>query len=179
MVILNSSTIDLSEVYKLYMEKECGDKMVFDHAPSAAEVMTTHSQEEQKDPRSLFYKRVLVRPRLPVAKILLTIALAAAACLLTYFIMLRLTGFALLAHLSWALFLLMICLVFAKSIVVTAVKLYQAVAPAKLRNRCRYEPSCSAYMLLVIEKYGVWKGVFKGLVRWKGCKPPNGGYDFP
>ena len=75
--------------------------------------------------------------------------------------------------------LLMTLLIFAKSIAIWSVKIYQALAPQKVRMRCRYEPSCSMYMILCLEKYGFLKGMKKGLKRWGGCKPPNGGYDWP
>ncbi|MBR4863272.1 MAG: membrane protein insertion efficiency factor YidD [Oscillospiraceae bacterium] len=59
------------------------------------------------------------------------------------------------------------------------VETYQAVAPAKTRERCRYEPSCSVYMLQALKKYGFLPGLKKGLKRWRSCKPPNGGIDPP
>lgn len=75
--------------------------------------------------------------------------------------------------------LMLVLVIFAKPIVIWAVKIYQVLAPEKVRMRCRYEPSCSVYMILCLEKYGFWKGLRKGLKRWGGCKPPNGGYDWP
>ena len=89
----------------------------------------------------------------------------------THFLWLAVTG-AVVAPLLTALLL-------AKPLLIVLVKTYQALAPEKVRRRCRYEPSCSVYMILAVEKYGVWKGLVKGLKRWKGCKPPNGGYDMP
>ena len=58
------------------------------------------------------------------------------------------------------------------------VKLYQAYAPDDVRMRCVFTPSCSEYMILAIEKYGVIKGIAKGLNRLKRCHAP-GGIDYP
>jgi putative component of membrane protein insertase Oxa1/YidC/SpoIIIJ protein YidD len=74
------------------------------------------------------------------------------------------------------------CLIFvfwAKVLIRTAVLLYQKLAPEKVRRACRFVPSCSEYMLLAIEKYGVWVGVFKGFCRLCRCHSPNGGEDYP
>ena len=56
---------------------------------------------------------------------------------------------------------------------------YQRLAPVRLRQTCRFEPSCSHYMLIAIERYGVYKGVAKGVRRLCRCHPPNGGIDYP
>lgn len=66
-----------------------------------------------------------------------------------------------------------------KRLVASAVLLYQRFAPEKVRASCLFTPSCSEYMLLAIEKYGVIKGVGKGIKRLRRCHPPNGGVDFP
>lgn len=44
--------------------------------------------------------------------------------------------------------------------------------------RCRFYPSCSQYAYEAIERYGVVKGVLKGLVRILRCNPlSKGGVD--
>ena len=44
--------------------------------------------------------------------------------------------------------------------------------------RCKYYPTCSEYTKQAIEKYGVFKGIFLGLVRIIRCNPfSKGGYD--
>lgn len=66
-----------------------------------------------------------------------------------------------------------------KKALIWLVHLYQHYAPDRVRLKCVFEPSCSEYMILSIEKYGVIKGVFKGLKRLLRCHPPNGGRDDP
>lgn len=151
----------------------------FDHVPSPAELMQLYAQSEENDPRSLFYKRQLVRPKLPVARLILAALLGVGVCAAAGIGIGLLTASLFWAVLSGMALFLAVCLVFAKHILIWAVKLYQALAPERIRKRCRYEPSCSVYMLLCVEKLGVWKGLKKGLTRWAGCKPPNGGYDWP
>lgn len=67
----------------------------------------------------------------------------------------------------------------AKSFIKSAVLLYQKHAPEEMRRSCLFEPSCSEYMLLAIEKYGVIVGVCKGIHRLSRCHHPNGGVDYP
>ncbi len=59
------------------------------------------------------------------------------------------------------------------------VLLYKAFAPLSVRGRCRFEPTCSTYMIMAIKKFGVLVGVIKGIRRIFRCKPPNGGVDYP
>ena len=57
--------------------------------------------------------------------------------------------------------------------------LYQNKAPSKVRLRCVFEPSCSEYAILAIQKYGVIIGGFKIIGRLRRCRLPNGGPDYP
>ena len=66
-----------------------------------------------------------------------------------------------------------------KRFVIGIVLMYKAFAPMKVRDRCRFEPTCSTYMIMAINKYGLFKGVFKGIKRLLRCKAPNGGIDYP
>ncbi len=66
-----------------------------------------------------------------------------------------------------------------KFLLVNFILLYQRNAPTRIRQSCRFEPSCSNYMLLAIEKYGLIKGVLKGVKRILKCKYPNEGIDYP
>ncbi len=66
-----------------------------------------------------------------------------------------------------------------KRLVIGAVLCYKAFAPLEVRNSCRFEPTCSTYMIMAINKYGLVYGVIKGIRRLLRCKPPNGGVDYP
>ncbi len=69
-------------------------------------------------------------------------------------------------------------LIFAKKGVIWLVKVYQHYAPDSTRLRCAFEPSCSVYMIMAIEKYGLFVGVWKGIRRLLRCGP-SGGIDYP
>jgi len=73
----------------------------------------------------------------------------------------------------------MIVFFFSKSFCIWIIEIYQKYAPSKVRLSCRFEPTCSQYMKLAIYKYGVLKGVIKGVKRLTRCHPPNGGEDYP
>ena len=66
----------------------------------------------------------------------------------------------------------------AKKTVIWMVHLYQNKAPDEVRLRCAMEPSCSVYMILAVEKYGVIRGVYKGIRRLFRCGDVRG-VDYP
>ena len=59
------------------------------------------------------------------------------------------------------------------------IRLYQYIAPDRVRLRCVFYPSCSEYMILAIQKYGTLSGIARGIARLRRCHAPNGGEDFP
>jgi len=62
-------------------------------------------------------------------------------------------------------------------IIIFFVRLYQKMPRPRV---CRFEPSCSTYMILAVEKYGGVKGFLKGIVRILRCNPFfKGGMDYP
>lgn len=64
-----------------------------------------------------------------------------------------------------------------KRIVIFFIKLYQSI-PLTSHKMCRFNPTCSQYMIDAINKYGVKKGIKLGLKRIKRCRPGGGfGYD--
>ena len=66
-----------------------------------------------------------------------------------------------------------------RNFLIGCVLLYKAFAPMSVRDRCRFEPSCSTYMIMALKKYGALRGFFKGIRRITRCHPPNGGIDMP
>ena len=66
-----------------------------------------------------------------------------------------------------------------KRLAIGCVLCYKAFAPLEVRERCRFTPTCSTYMIMAINKYGLLIGFIKGIRRIKRCKPPNGGVDYP
>lgn len=76
-------------------------------------------------------------------------------------------------------FVVLYLLCILKKAIIWGIHLYQNKASDKTRLRCVFEPSCSEYMILAIEKYGTVVGIAKGIKRLLRCHPPNGGVDYP
>jgi putative membrane protein insertion efficiency factor len=65
-------------------------------------------------------------------------------------------------------------------LVIGLIQVYQLTLSPLLGNVCRFEPSCSRYMVEALKKYGLLLGLAKGLRRLSRCHPWNpGGYDPP
>jgi putative membrane protein insertion efficiency factor len=64
--------------------------------------------------------------------------------------------------------------------VIFLLRIYQVTLSPLLGPACRFTPSCSNYMIESIKKYGLLRGVGRGLRRLSHCHPWHpGGYDPP
>jgi putative membrane protein insertion efficiency factor len=64
--------------------------------------------------------------------------------------------------------------------VIGLVRVYQWTLSPIFGRQCRFEPTCSHYMIGAVEKYGVVRGVLKGIWRILRCNPfCQGGHDPP
>ena len=58
------------------------------------------------------------------------------------------------------------------------IRFYQYAISPLLGGNCRYTPTCSAYAVEAIRKYGPFKGGFLAIKRILSCNPWGGsGYD--
>jgi len=65
-----------------------------------------------------------------------------------------------------------------KRALITLVKVYTAIISPFTAPSCRYEPTCSAYMIEAIEEHGPFRGFLMGMKRIGRCHPfHEGGYD--
>ena len=66
-----------------------------------------------------------------------------------------------------------------RGVLTAPIRLYQrAISPA-LPARCKYHPSCSAYAIAAVRRYGVMRGVVLAVWRLLRCNPwSHGGVDF-
>ncbi len=63
-------------------------------------------------------------------------------------------------------------------ILIFPVKLYQWVISPILPNACRFDPTCSSYMVQALKIHGPIKGLFLGTKRISRCHPWGGhGHD--
>jgi putative membrane protein insertion efficiency factor len=71
----------------------------------------------------------------------------------------------------------------ATELLIVAIRVYQVtLSPllAAFGPACRFEPSCSRYMIGALRKYGPIRGLLRGVVRVSRCHPWHaGGYDPP
>jgi len=68
----------------------------------------------------------------------------------------------------------------AVNALVALVRGYKATLSPLLGRHCRFEPTCSSYFRLAVEKYGAVRGGIKGFARICRCHPWHpGGHDPP
>ena len=64
------------------------------------------------------------------------------------------------------------------TLIVALVRVYRRTFSRILPPTCRFEPSCSAYMITAVQRHGALRGLLLGLWRIARCNPFNpGGYD--
>lgn len=106
-------------------------------------------------------KRDLSRPPHALLHLILWM-MAFAACVVA----LAITGLhAGLCGWSWLIAVTVASLLFARILVVAAVKVYQRYTPDSVRRNCILLPTCSEYCILAVRKYGAIRGCCKTLHR--------------
>lgn len=127
--------------------------------------------KDNLDPRDIDYVRVHNKAKINKVKLFIIVSIYISCIII--FIKFNL-------HLSLIIiFSLLYLIINLKNLVLLIVKIYQNVAPISIRDKCRFEPSCSDYMIMSINKYGLIKGLKKGINRLKRCNINDGGYDYP
>jgi uncharacterized protein len=67
-----------------------------------------------------------------------------------------------------------------RAIVLAPIRLYSRFISPALPPRCKYYPSCSAYAVQAVERYGILRGLVLAGWRVLRCNPwSHGGYDPP
>lgn len=65
-----------------------------------------------------------------------------------------------------------------KSLLIACIRFYQAAVSPFIGPRCRFFPSCSAYMADAVRERGAFAGLAAGLRRLSRCHPWGGhGFD--
>ncbi|HXA20171.1 MAG TPA: membrane protein insertion efficiency factor YidD [Thermoanaerobaculia bacterium] len=65
-----------------------------------------------------------------------------------------------------------------RSIALAPLRFYKRFLSPLLPPMCRFDPTCSIYMMQAIEKHGTLRGIWLGVRRLARCHPFNpGGWD--
>ncbi len=65
-------------------------------------------------------------------------------------------------------------------VLIGLVRVYQITLSPIIGQQCRFQPTCSHYMIGAVRKYGAIRGAWKGTLRICRCHPWHpGGYDPP
>ncbi|MBK8485079.1 MAG: membrane protein insertion efficiency factor YidD [Saprospiraceae bacterium] len=68
---------------------------------------------------------------------------------------------------------------FLNYLIIGPVKAYQLLLSPILGKNCRFNPTCSNYMLQAVEEWGLIKGFYLGLKRITKCHPWGGSGEDP
>jgi uncharacterized protein len=69
---------------------------------------------------------------------------------------------------------------YLKYLIILPVQFYQIMlSPMLGASKCRYNPTCSHYMIAAVQEWGIFKGTWLGLKRIGRCHPysKTWGYD--
>lgn len=65
-----------------------------------------------------------------------------------------------------------------KRVIILLIEFYQKNISPLFGKKCKFYPTCSEYTKQAVEKYGIIKGLYKGIKRILRCNPfSKGGYD--
>ena len=65
-----------------------------------------------------------------------------------------------------------------RAVALALLRSYKRFISPLLPPMCRFEPTCSVYMLQAVEKHGAARGIWLGVRRLARCHPFNpGGWD--
>ncbi|MFD2165796.1 membrane protein insertion efficiency factor YidD [Thalassotalea euphylliae] len=67
----------------------------------------------------------------------------------------------------------------SQALVISLVRGYQRFISPLLGNNCRFQPTCSQYTVIAIERFGVIKGCWLAIKRILKCHPLNAGGEDP
>ena len=134
---------------------------------------------DSDDPTSYNYKRRLNRPLVRWGAIVLYCVLTLGSIAVLAFALTQLSADKQIIVWCCIIALVSVIAINLKRILICLVRIYQRYAPDSIRDKCRFEPSCSEYMILSLEKYGVVKGLAKGVKRLTRCNINGGGFDYP
>ncbi len=132
---------------------------------------------DQFDPRSNNYKRLITRPKINWFAIILWCITPIVYTSIYVYLLYKNKSIYFIFLIAITTVLYLICT--AKWLIIYFIKIYQRFSPESIRLKCRFEPSCSEYMIQAIQKHGIFKGIKQGISRLKRCNINGGGFDEP
>ena len=130
------------------------------------------------DPRSVAYHRQNFRPPIPWLRLWLgiIIPIGALAAWGVYSAKFPISKVSVIV--GWVLLLGIIVGIALKHAIIAIIQIYQRFAPDRIRNKCRFEPSCSQYTIRALQRYGLIRGLSKGVNRIYRCSfKHDGGFE--
>ncbi|WP_371375486.1 membrane protein insertion efficiency factor YidD [Thalassotalea aquiviva] len=67
----------------------------------------------------------------------------------------------------------------SQKLIIAIIKAYQRLLSPLLGNNCRFHPTCSAYAIEAINRFGVLKGGWLSIKRILKCHPLHAGGEDP
>lgn len=64
-------------------------------------------------------------------------------------------------------------------LMILMVRIYQITLSPLIGRNCRFTPTCSAYFIEAVKKYGAIRGAFRGFLRICRCNPFHPGGEDP
>ena len=154
------------------------------------------SEEEQKEAEQYVLERELYRPKTSILTVLkyyfiFCICILVLTVLIVIFLRFVFPDLAyniehifsekpfLVFIITWAVFHVIGFIIFLKQMVIGFVHLYQHYSPEDVRRSCLFKPTCSEFMILAIEKYGLLKGLNVSVDRFEKCNGETYSVDYP
>ena len=157
------------------MESDVRDENLAVEIDRVAKIMLGNSN----DPTSYTYKRRLNRPLINWGAMVLYCILTLGGVIVLAFVLKELSVCERITKWACSITLMCVIAINLKRILIWVVRIYQRYAPETIRNKCRFEPSCSEYMIMSLNKHGLFRGLAKGIQRLTRCNIHNGGFDYP
>ena len=163
----------------------CSNRTAWQYITPMKTEIISHTEEEQEEAWQYVCKRKLLRPKTNVFTAmkyaLAFIVIVVLLSFLTHALLFQIIFYSKFSFVLFLFFYLMLGLIFiSKKIIIGLVHLYQHYAPERVRRKCLFKPTCSEYMILAVEKYGVIKGLSKGFYRVIfRCRGSDYSIDYP
>ncbi len=159
------------------MKKKESNSNSFDTQLLKETLLSQIDKYDSSDPRSIRYIRKFNRPEINWFRITMSLFSFFGLLVLVFVFGKKIYG-VFFAFALVIMALVITLLLFGKIVAIVLIKIYQRYAPLEIRKRCMFEPSCSDYAIIALQKYGFVKALRLIINRLKRCNPNGGGFDY-